>query len=141
MKGEGKGSEPPNRDDDRTSAGFFQYILSTRILIKEQIYKSAFSKQIPVPTFQCCGSGCFLTGSSICADPYLNPDPDPSSSSQNIKKNLDFYCFVTSSNFFISEEWCKCTFKKKIIQKNLNKKIMKATESLTIRAGYGSTTL
>jgi hypothetical protein len=71
------------RDDDRKSAGFFQYILSTRILIREQIYKSAFSKQIPVPTLQCCGSGCFWTGSVIiCAGPYLNPNPylnpDPS---------------------------------------------------------------
>ncbi len=96
----GRGIGATNRDDDRKSAGFFQYILSTRILIRERIYKSAFSKQIPVSTFQCCGSGCFLTGSVIiCADPYLNLDPDPSSSSQNIKKNLDFYCFVTSSSF------------------------------------------
>jgi hypothetical protein len=28
------------------------------------------------------------------------------------KKNLDFYCFVTSLWFFIWEEWCKCTLKK-----------------------------
>ncbi len=27
-----------------------------------------------------------------------------------MKKNLDFYCFVTSSLLFIFEEWCKCTF-------------------------------
>ncbi len=30
----------------------------------------------------------------------------------NIKKNLDFYCFVTSLWLFIFEEWCKCAFKK-----------------------------
>jgi hypothetical protein len=34
------------------------------------------------------------------------------SSSENSKKNLDFYCFVTSLWLFISEELCKCTFKK-----------------------------
>ncbi len=26
----------------------------------------------------------------------MNPDPDPSIISKNSKKNLDFYCFVTS---------------------------------------------
>ncbi len=34
------------------------------------------------------------------------------SSSKNCKKNLYFYCFVTSLWLFIFEEWCKCTFKK-----------------------------
>ncbi len=28
--------------------------------------------------------------------------------SKNSKKNLDFYCFVTSLWLFIAEEWCKC---------------------------------
>ncbi len=31
------------------------------------------------------------------------------SSSKNRKKNLDFYCFVTSLWLLIFEEWCKCT--------------------------------
>ncbi len=31
------------------------------------------------------------------------------SSSKNSKKNLDFYCFVTSLWLFIFEEWCKYT--------------------------------
>ncbi len=31
------------------------------------------------------------------------------SSSKNSKKNLDFYCFVTSLWLFIFEEWCKFT--------------------------------
>jgi hypothetical protein len=34
------------------------------------------------------------------------------STSKNMKKNLDFYCFVTSLCPFIFEEWCKCTLKK-----------------------------
>jgi hypothetical protein len=40
------------------------------------------------------------------------------SSSKNIKKNLDSYCFVTSFGLFVFEKWCKCTFKK---QKNFFK--------------------
>ncbi len=31
------------------------------------------------------------------------------SSNKKRKKNLDFYCFVTSLWLFICEEWCKCT--------------------------------
>jgi hypothetical protein len=49
-------------------------------------------------------------------DPELAPDPDPSiillSASKNSKKNLDFYCFVTSFGLFIFEKLYKCTFKK-----------------------------
>jgi hypothetical protein len=54
-------------------------------------------------------------------DPH--PDPDPSINKQKMKKNLDFYCFVTSFWLFIFEEWCKCTFKrnkhKNLVNKNL----------------------
>jgi hypothetical protein len=32
------------------------------------------------------------------------PDPDPSISKQNSKKNLDSYCFLTSFGFFIFEK-------------------------------------
>ncbi len=39
-------------------------------------------------------------------------DPDPCIIMQNSKKNLDFYCFVTSFCFFIFEKLRKCTFKK-----------------------------
>ncbi len=40
-------------------------------------------------------------------------DPDPYLlSSKNSKKNLDFYCFVTSFWLFTFEKWCKSTFKK-----------------------------
>jgi hypothetical protein len=39
-------------------------------------------------------------------------DPDPFIFKQNSKKNLDFYCFVTSVLLFIFEKGCKCTFKK-----------------------------
>jgi hypothetical protein len=35
--------------------------------------------------------------------------PDPSIISKNSKKNLDFYCFMTSVRLFIFEELCKCT--------------------------------
>ena len=47
--------------------------------------------------------------------PDLDPldrdtDPDPSSS-KNSKKNIDFYCFLTSLWLFIFKKWCKCTFK------------------------------
>jgi hypothetical protein len=31
------------------------------------------------------------------------------SSSKNLRKNLDFYCFVISLWLFIFEEWCKYT--------------------------------
>ncbi len=31
---------------------------------------------------------------------------------KNIKKNLYFYCFVTSLWLFVFNEWCKCIFKK-----------------------------
>jgi hypothetical protein len=47
-----------------------------------------------------------------CVDPDLAPDQNPSIIKQNSKKNLYFYCFVTSVWLFIFEEWCKCTFKK-----------------------------
>jgi hypothetical protein len=30
----------------------------------------------------------------ICMDPVPAPGPDPSMDKQNIKKNLDFFCFV-----------------------------------------------
>ncbi len=33
-------------------------------------------------------------------------------SSKNNKKNLYFYCLVTSLWPFVFEKWCKCTFKK-----------------------------
>ncbi len=51
------------------------------------------------------GSGSVI----ICTDSVT----DPSIINQNSKKNLDFYCFVTSLWLFIFEEWCKCTFKRK----------------------------
>jgi hypothetical protein len=35
------------------------------------------------------------------------------STSKKIKKNLNFFCFVTSLWLFIFEKWCKCTFKSK----------------------------
>jgi hypothetical protein len=41
-----------------------------------------------------------------------------------MKKNLDFYCFVTSLWLFISEERCKCNFKKGISLKTWWKKII-----------------
>jgi hypothetical protein len=51
---------------------------------------------------QCCGSG---SAGSVCVldlldpDPLVqgtDPDPDPSMISKNSKKNLSYYCFVTS---------------------------------------------
>ncbi len=48
----------------------------------------------------------------------LDPTPTPGpvrillSLVKNSKKNLDFYCFVTSFWLFIFEKWCKSTFKK-----------------------------
>ncbi len=49
-------------------------------------------------------------------------------SSKNYKKNLYFYCLVTSLWLLIFEDWRKCTFKKygkkqKNLQKNLKEKI------------------
>jgi hypothetical protein len=41
------------------------------------------------------------------SDPLVkggDPVPDPSVTKQNSKKNLDFYCFVTSFVFFIFEK-------------------------------------
>jgi hypothetical protein len=55
-----------------------------------------------------CGQRQAIVSSSLAdpdpkpdpSDPYflglLDPDPDPSIIKQNSKKNLDFYCFVTS---------------------------------------------
>jgi hypothetical protein len=40
----------------------------------------------------------------ICKDPDQAPDADPSISKQKMKKNLDFYCFVTSLLLVIFEE-------------------------------------
>ncbi len=42
----------------------------------------------------------------------LDPNPDPSIIKQNSKKNLNFYCFVTSLWLFIFEKLYKCSFKK-----------------------------
>ncbi len=41
-------------------------------------------------------SGLLLDPEFICKAPNPAPDQDPSINKQNIKKNLDFYCFVTS---------------------------------------------
>ncbi len=71
----------------------------------------------------------FILTSVPDSDPYVlglldpHPDPlfrwtDPSINKQKIKKNRDFYCFVTSlwlltfEEWCKGEEWCKCTFKK-----------------------------
>ncbi len=59
-------------------------------------------------------------------DPELAPDPDPSiillSSSKTSKKNLDFYCFVTSFELFIFENDInvpsKSNKKKNLLTKN-----------------------
>jgi hypothetical protein len=37
-------------------------------------------------------------------DPATDPDPDPSIIKQKSKKNLDSYCFATSSGLFIFEK-------------------------------------
>jgi hypothetical protein len=43
-------------------------------------------------------------------DPLVRSmDPDPSIIKQKSKKNLEFYCFVTSFGHFIFEKLCKCT--------------------------------
>jgi hypothetical protein len=42
----------------------------------------------------------------------LAPDPNPSITKQNSKKNFDSYCFVTFVLLFIFEKLCKCIFKK-----------------------------
>jgi hypothetical protein len=60
---------------------------------------------------QCSRSGKFLGFPD--PDPLVRgTDPDPSVIKQYFKKNLHFYCFVTSYRLFIFEEWCNCTFKK-----------------------------
>jgi hypothetical protein len=46
------------------------------------------------------------------ADLFLNLQDLLLSSSRNSKKNLDFYCFVTSLCFSIFEKRCKCAFEK-----------------------------
>ncbi len=54
-----------------------------------------------------------------------NPDPVSYASfnkQKKIKKNLDFYCFVTSLWLFPFEEWCKCIFKKEISIPYLDRK-------------------
>ncbi len=58
---------------------------------------------------QCCGSG------SVCF--WASRIRILLSSIKNCKKNLDFYCFVTSFGLFIFEKWCKCSFKKYVISR------------------------
>jgi hypothetical protein len=41
-------------------------------------------------------SGLLLDPEFICKAPDLAPDQDPSINEQKMKKNIDFYCFVTS---------------------------------------------
>ncbi len=52
------------------------------------------------------GSGSVI----ICTDSSLFVWILPPTSKNN-KKNLDFYCFLTSFWHFIFEDWCKCTVK------------------------------
>ncbi len=60
--------------------------------------------------YQCCGSRRMFLG-LLDPDPLVRcTDPDPSIIKQNIKNNLDSYCFVTSSLLFIFEKWCKYTW-------------------------------
>ncbi len=83
-------------------------------------FNSLISRRLSVN--QCSGSGSGSIG-SVCFYPpgslsgsviYLYGSGSGrilSSTNKKIKKNLDFYCFVTSLWLFIFEEWCKCIFK------------------------------
>ncbi len=70
--------------------------------IKRCMYGIVISLAFMYPLQQCSGSECFWAIRILL------------SSSKNTKKNLDFFCFVTSLWLFIIEEWCNCTFKKYI---------------------------
>ncbi len=79
------------------------------------------------------------------ADPLvrgMDPDPDTSIIVQNSKKNLDFYCFVTSFCFFIFEKLCKCSmYLQKVISRKTFWKIsflLASWSSLTKVGGSGS---
>ncbi len=66
---------------------------------------------------QCCGSrsgsirSVIFWTSRIRIRHFLYRSGSGSSSSKKSKKNLDFYCFVTSLRLFIFEDRCKCAFK------------------------------
>jgi hypothetical protein len=61
--------------------------------------------------YQCCGSGSGSTGSTCFWVSWIRIRILLSLSKYS-KKNLDFYCFVTSFWLFIFEKWRKSTFKK-----------------------------
>ncbi len=77
----------------------------------------------------CCGSGSGFTASTWFWASWIRSRIRSRirillSFSKNNKKNLDFYCFVTSFWLFIFEKWCKCVpSSKSNMKKNCSQKI------------------
>ncbi len=85
-------------------------ILQNRVSNKQDSTPRIPSQPLTVCIYQCCGSG--SESGSTCFWASWIRIRILLSLSKTSKKNLDFYCFVTSFWLFLLEKCCKCTFKK-----------------------------